>query len=209
MGNGPTKQNLKYFSPEDDKYNQFYLKTNLKTAPPTQTRLPIKCIPSKTYLDRGNSTVVCQWDENNRENVAVKKINCLFLSLEQRKIILKEAELLKSLDHPNIVRFLEAKEQDNFIYIFLEFMDMGSLQEKIREHGRLSENITQVYLVQILKGLEFLHVKGILHRDLKCANILHNSDGLVKLTDFGSAKYLNECAGSRVGTCGFTAPEVR
>lgn len=209
MGNTSVKKQTFYYSLEDEQYNFEYLREFERKKSIVKVRMPIKCLQSKTFVDRGNSTVVCQWDQNNGENVAVKRINCLFLSPEQKKSILMEAKLQESLDHPNIVRFLDCKEDGNFILIYLEFMELGSIRDKINEHGRLTENLTRVYLEQILRGLEYLHVKGIMHRDLKCANILHNSEGTIKLTDFGSAKYLTECSGSRVGTSGFSAPEVK
>lgn len=65
---------------------------------------------------------------------------------------------------------------------------MGSLSTMLRTYGPLQEDIVACYTKQILKGLEYLHCHGVIHRDIKGPNILVNHDGTVKLSDFGSAK---------------------
>lgn len=74
-------------------------------------------------------------------------------------------------------------------------MENGSLQNVIKKFGAFSESLAAIYIVQVLRGLKYLHEQGVLHRDIKGANILTNKEGLVKLADFGVAMKLSD-AGS-------------
>lgn len=71
-------------------------------------------------------------------------------------------------------------------------MENGSLAQFIKKFGNLSETLVAMYITQVLRGLAYLHEQGVLHRDVKGANILTTKDGLVKLADFGVAVKLNE-----------------
>lgn len=71
--------------------------------------------------------------------------------------------------------------------IFLEYVGGGSLSSLLNIYGWLKESVIANYTSQILEGLEYLHANKIIHRDIKCANILVNK-GVCKLTDFGAAK---------------------
>jgi serine/threonine protein kinase len=206
MGVPQTKSSRPYFKEKDLEYKQDYLARLQATTSQLPERLPMKCKPSRIFLDKGNANVLLEYDENNNESVAVKEIKISFnhQMAEQQH----EAEILKKLDHPNIVRFLDIKITKQHVKIYMEYMDGGSLAQKIKDTGPIYEEFAKLYLVQILKGLEYLHVKEIMHRDLKCANILCDSQGNVKLTDFGTAKSIASSTKSRVGTSGFTAPEV-
>jgi serine/threonine protein kinase len=121
-----------------------------------------------------------------------------------------EAEAMASLQHPNIVQLYEAGEHDGCPYFTLEFVEGGSLNEKLlgtpqppREAGRLVETLA--------RAMHTAHQRGIVHRDLKPANILLTADGVPKITDFGLAKRLEQNqqtqTGSIVGTPSYMAPE--
>jgi len=71
--------------------------------------------------------------------------------------------------------------------IFLEYVG-GSISSLLDKYGGLCENLVRVYTKQILLGLEYLHVHGVVHRDIKGANVLVDNKGICKLADFGSAK---------------------
>jgi len=124
-----------------------------------------------------------------------------------------ESETLKDLDHPNIVQYLGFEETPKFLSIFLEYVPGGSIGSCLRKHGRFDEHVTKSFTGQILDGLEYLHSKGILHRDLKADNILVESFGLCKISDFGISKRTDdiEMIGaytSMQGSVFWMAPEV-
>ena len=128
-----------------------------------------------------------------------------------------EIDLMKSLDHPNIVKYLgtEMGDTDNLLYIFTEWVPGGSLQSLLKKFGSFDEPVTQKYTFQILQGLHFLHVNRVVHRDIKGANVLIDDKGTVKLADFGASKQLSGTLAtlqsdnmSLRGTPYFMAPEV-
>lgn len=91
------------------------------------------------------------------------------------------------------------------------YMENGSLANVIKKFGSFSESLTAIYTVQVLRGLKYLHEQGVLHRDIKGANILTTKDGQVKLADFGVAMKVNDpnftdC--NVVGTPYWMAPEI-
>lgn len=67
----------------------------------------------------------------------------------------------------------------------MEYVDAGSLSALVRHYGRFPESLVKVYMAQVLKGLHYLHTQGVIHRDIKGANILLSTSGEVKLADFG------------------------
>ncbi|KAG7099154.1 hypothetical protein E1B28_001025 [Marasmius oreades] len=122
-----------------------------------------------------------------------------------------ESETLKDLDHPNIVQYLGFEETPANLSIFLEYVPGGSIGSVLLKHGKLSEETTKSFTGQILSGLEYLHSKGILHRDLKADNILVEMSGVCKISDFGISKRTAESNGAETamqGTVFWMAPEV-
>ncbi|GAA5960312.1 hypothetical protein JCM3765_007469, partial [Sporobolomyces pararoseus] len=124
-----------------------------------------------------------------------------------------EIELLKDLDHPNIVLYLGMEQTHEFLSIFLEYVPGGSVGRIIRTHGKFEENVIKFFTLQILDGLEYLHSLGILHRDMKADNILIDQDGMCKISDFGTSKksgdiYQNNENMSMQGSIFWMAPEV-
>lgn len=84
-------------------------------------------------------------------------------------------------------------QSENQLAIVLEFVESGSLEDLIKKHGGcFTETIVAVYVRQVLRGLEYLHKKSVIHRDIKCANILITREGIVKVADFGVAMKLED-----------------
>eukprot|EP01017_Pseudomicrothorax_dubius_P011582 TRINITY_DN14363_c0_g1_i4.p1 TRINITY_DN14363_c0_g1~~TRINITY_DN14363_c0_g1_i4.p1 ORF type:complete len:374 (+),score=68.41 TRINITY_DN14363_c0_g1_i4:64-1185(+) len=103
------------------------------------------------------------------------------------------------------------RDRDNLI-ICLEYIAGGSIASLLQKFGPFNENITKVYTKQILEGLEYLHANGVVHRDIKGANVLVDNSSVCKLADFGCAKKLSKMVEdeqrSLSGTVYWMAPEV-
>uniref|UniRef100_A0A8H7XP33 non-specific serine/threonine protein kinase n=1 Tax=Psilocybe cubensis TaxID=181762 RepID=A0A8H7XP33_PSICU len=122
---------------------------------------------------------------------------------------MSEIDLLKNLNHPNIVKYKGFVKTKEFLYIILEFCENGSLHNISKRFGKFPESLVAVYISQVLEGLVYLHDQGVIHRDIKGANILTNKDGTVKLADFGvAAKTGGVQDGAVVGSPYWMAPEV-
>ena len=106
----------------------------------------------------------------------------------------REAKLLASLNHPNIVTVYDADREGGVFFITMEMLMGESLNEVLRREGRVAErNVVQLGL-QVAAGLGFAHAQGIVHRDIKTANLFLTSDKIVKIMDFGLAKILEQAA---------------
>ncbi len=99
-----------------------------------------------------------------------------------------EIDLLKNLNHPNIVKYHGFIKTADTLNIILEYCENGSLAFMCKRFGKFPENLAALYIAQVLEGLAFLHEQGTIHRDIKGANILTTKDGLAKLADCGNAK---------------------
>lgn len=115
------------------------------------------------------------------------------------------------------MRYVDCVRDRNHLHICLEYMDYGSL-DSLRRRVPFAEALCAVYVSQVVEGLVYLHDQGVLHRDVKCPNILASKDGSVKLADFGVAIRSWEAKGatsdsaddlSIAGSPYWMAPEVR
>jgi serine/threonine protein kinase len=104
-----------------------------------------------------------------------------------RERFLREAKLAAALDHPNIVQLYDFGEEGADLYLVMPYMSGGSLQDKLSQ-APFSVNDVVNYAMQIADALEYAHGQGIIHRDVKPANIMLHADGRVLLGDFGLAK---------------------
>ena len=106
---------------------------------------------------------------------------------QQLANMLQELEVMRSLRHPNVVRFLGSvwDAEKRVLSMFAEFVECGSVASVVRKFGRLPITVIQKYMKQILTGLAYLHSLRVVHRDIKGDNILVTKRGQVKLADFG------------------------
>jgi serine/threonine protein kinase len=138
------------------------------------------------------SDVYMATDERNERNVAIKIIHPYLLDhpgmLER---FTREAEALKSLRHPNIVRIYEYINQPDMAYLVMEAVDGGTLEERMIEaqrNGRfIPPELILRWMVDICEAVDFAHSQGMIHRDLKPSNILFRRNGQPVLSDFGLA----------------------
>ncbi|CAH1265787.1 WNK3 [Branchiostoma lanceolatum] len=138
------------------------------------------------------------------------------LNKTERQRFREEAELLKDLQHPNIVRFFDYWEvtgkNKKFIVLVTELMTSGTLKTYLKRFKTIKPKIMKSWCRQILKGLHFLHTRSppVIHRDLKCDNIfITGTTGSVKIGDLGLATLKNKSfVKSVIGTPEFMAPEM-
>jgi mitogen-activated protein kinase kinase kinase ANP1 len=122
-----------------------------------------------------------------------------------------EVEIMRKLNHPNIVRYLGTDRDETSLFIFLELIPCGSISNLLGKYGSFKEPVIRQYTRDVLQGLKYLHAQRILHRDVKGQNVLVDHHGSCKLSDFGCSKeLLGEAASASTlkGTPRFMAPEV-
>ncbi|WWC66482.1 uncharacterized protein I206_100384 [Kwoniella pini CBS 10737] len=117
--------------------------------------------------------------------VAIKRIRLHGMREDEVTDVMKEVDLLKRLSHPSIVKYEGMSRDEEFLNIVLEFVENGSLGQTLKSFGNFNERLVSSYVAKILEGLDYLHSQGVVHCDLKAANILSTKNGNVKLSDFG------------------------
>ncbi|KAF8654130.1 hypothetical protein AX16_003661 [Volvariella volvacea WC 439] len=164
-------------------------------------------------------------DASNGLLMAVKQVELASATgpnYERKKSMLsaleREIELLKDLQHENIVQYLYSSIDDEYLNIFLEYVPGGSVTALLRNYGAFEEPLVRNFVRQILQGLSYLHERDIIHRDIKGANILVDNKGGVKISDFGISKKVDDnsapIGGNRMhrpslqGSVFWMAPEV-
>ncbi|MBN9120096.1 MAG: serine/threonine protein kinase [Planctomycetes bacterium] len=123
----------------------------------------------------------------------------------------REANILKQLKHPHIVRLIATGHYKNTPFIAMEYIDGEALDRVLARRGKLTWEEVLSYGKQLCEGLQYAHDKGIIHRDLKPSNLMITRDGTLKLTDFGIAKDTDVTAltgaNSTIGTAAYMSPE--
>jgi len=125
---------------------------------------------------------------------------------------LREARSVARLDNPNIVQIYLFGEEEDITYIVMQYVDGGTLKEKLKQSGALSTAEALKYVIQAAEGLGAAHEQGIIHRDVKPANMLLRKDGHLLLSDFGIVKILEGTTnltrvGTGIGTPQYMSPE--
>lgn len=100
----------------------------------------------------------------------------------------REISLLRDLQHDNIVQYLGSNSDDTHLNIFLEYVPGGSVTEMLTKYGAFKEPLVRQFVRQILTGLNYLHERDIIHRDIKGGNVLVDNKGVIKISDFGISK---------------------
>lgn len=124
----------------------------------------------------------------------------------------REARAVAKLTHPNIVQIHDFGEVDNVTFIVMEYVDSGTLKDRLKQQQRLSVPEAVSYMIQAAEGLDCAHRNNIVHRDVKPANMLLRKDGHLLLSDFGIAKILEGTTnltrvGTGIGTPQYMSPE--
>ena len=149
--------------------------------------------------------------------VAIKRINKLKFPCDKEfNKTFNEVDILKALQHPNIIKLWDVINLGNELYIILEYANGGELFDTVIENCKLDEKQAKLYFYQIVSAVQHMHQNSIVHRDLKLENILlccrDNEDipSLVKVTDFGLSKMVNQETFLKTvcGTKLYVAPEI-
>jgi len=143
----------------------------------------------------------------------MKVIRKDFLGEGKEEELLQEVNIMRSLDHPNIVKIYDFYEDSSTFKIVMEYCSGGELFEKIKSKKNFTEQIAAVYMKQILSAIMYLHEHKIVHRDIKAENMLflnQEEDAMIKIIDFGVSTKFNgkKKLKEKLGTAYYIAPEV-
>ena len=160
----------------------------------------------------GMAVVYKAYDNQENRIVAVKILKEEFISNEEFVRRFKnESKAIAMLSHPNIVKVYDVSFGDLIQYIVMEYIDGITLKEYIEHEGSLRWKDAVHFTIQILKGLQHAHDKGIVHRDVKPQNIMVLPDGTIKVTDFGIARFARSeqrtITDKAIGSVHYISPE--
>jgi eukaryotic-like serine/threonine-protein kinase len=160
----------------------------------------------------GMSTVYRAQDETLERFVAIKVMNReVATDSDQLERFRREARAVARLSHPNIVHVIDAGEDEGRPYIVFEYIEGETLKDRIRRLGRLEIPEAIAYCIEIARALSAAHAHHIVHRDVKPQNVLIDTEGTAKVTDFGIARTLEEEGltddGRVLGTTDYVSPE--
>ncbi len=173
-------------------------------------------VNTNIVLGKGSFGIVHQAKDKKKKEVAAKRID--FTTKNRNKIpeVATDLQKLVSLHHDNIAQIFEVLQETATVWVFMELCNHGDLVDYLQPEGAsssVSEHKMLSLMLDIAKGVEYLHSKNVIHRDIKPKNILlSGTPAVAKLTDFDCSKFLEEdystsLMTSNVGTQAFKAPE--
>lgn len=180
---------------------------------------PSKWIKGKLIGSGSFGTVYLGMNSFTGELMAVKQVELPSDEAQDQKhkqsmveALQREMNLLRDMQHENVVSYLGSNSEGNVLNIFLEYVAGGSVASMLLTYGVFEEPLIKNFVKQILNGLNYLHEMNIIHRDIKGANVLVDDKGHIKISDFGISKKIEtELHSNRVslqGSVFWMAPEV-
>jgi len=167
-------------------------------------------------IGKGGFSIVYQAErKKDHKEFAVKCIKKDMVEGEDIKLLRREVQIMKKLDHPNILKLFEVYEDDKQFFLVMELVKGKELFDKIVERGMYSERDASNIIYQVVSAVDYLHQNGIAHRDLKPENLLSAGEGeneIIKIADFGFSKsFAGDDAEKLMTSCGspgYVAPEI-
>lgn len=202
-------------SPAHSKDNRRSMDTSGKRRIPREVRFGNYVLGS-TLGEGEFGKVKLGWrkDGKNPSQAAIKLIkrDSIPTGSEKEGKIYREITALKKLRHPNIVKLVEVLQNDKYIGIVLEYASGGELFDYILDHRYLKESLACRLFAQLVSGVDYMHAKGIVHRDLKLENLLLDKHKNIIITDFGFVNSFHNANNDLMKTsCGspcYAAPEL-
>ncbi|CAK0783692.1 hypothetical protein CVIRNUC_006891 [Coccomyxa viridis] len=144
------------------------------------------------------------------QEVAIKILRDVHTDTQQYEEFLQEVAIMRKVRHKNVVQFIGACTRRPNLCIVFEFMAGGSIYDYMRKVGQLKLSLVLKIGTEVCRGMDYLHKRKIVHRDLKAANLLMDETGTVKIADFGVARVMNTTGvmTAETGTYRWMAPEV-
>ena len=160
----------------------------------------------------GMAVVYKAFDNIDNRIVAVKILKDEYLTNDEfRRRFKNESKAIAVLSHPNIVKVFDVSYGDRLQYIVMEYVEGITLKEYISQQGTIDIREAIYFVTQILRALQHAHDKGIVHRDIKPQNIMLISDGTIKVTDFGIARFARSdtktMTDTAIGSVHYISPE--
>lgn len=164
------------------------------------------------FLGEGGFARCFQIKDDSGKIFAAKTVAKISIKSEKtRKKLLSEIQIHKSMNHTNIVQFIDCFEDNVNVYILLEICPNGSLMELIKKRKTITEPEVRFFMTQICGGIQYMHSNRVIHRDLKLGNIFFDEHYNLKIGDFGLAAVLANDRERKFTICGtpnYIAPEV-
>lgn len=165
-----------------------------------------------TSLGEGSyAKVKSAFSEKIQKRVALKIINRKKVPRDFReKFLPRELKIITLVDHPNVIKMYELIEFHNKVYIAMEHAGHGDLLEFIKLRGAVAEEKARVMFSQMAQAINYLHSQNIVHRDLKCENLLLDNGNNIKVSDFGFARTFDagDISKTFCGSAAYAAPEI-
>jgi serine/threonine protein kinase len=168
----------------------------------------------KQKIGKGSTSSVYKgYHEFTNVEVAVKKMDYANIDEKLKKQITRETELMKTLTHENIVELYDViydPKISDYIYLILEYCHQGDLSKFLNKRP-MKEKYAKKYMIQLIEGLKYLSENNIIHRDLKPQNIMVTNNDIIKICDFGFARYVDQHQSMLKTLCGtplYMAPEI-
>ena len=163
-------------------------------------------------IEKGTFSIV-KLGENKitKEKVAIKIMEKnQIINQDDKNRIDREIQMLKSLNHENVIKIYNILEDSKRFYIIMEYCENGELFNRIVEKKQLSEDESSLFYYQLINGLEYIHKNNIIHRDLKPENLLLTKDDVLKIIDFGLSNYsrIDILLDTPCGSPNYASPEM-